>query len=93
MIGHPLKGSVKKKKSEHELLQDAGVSFPSFFFSRFSSFLSFFFFGKSDAASPLTSPERGAQQLARRKHLSVAAHAYPSGKNLKGFRDSQIFEN
>lgn len=68
------------------------MKFSIFLFSPVS-LLFLFSFGKSDAASPLTSPEHGEQQLARRKHLSVAAHAYPSGKNLKGFRDSQIFEN
>jgi len=46
---------------------------------RLSSFLSS---GKSDATS-LGSFASGEQQLARRKHLSVAAHAYPSGKNLR----------
>jgi len=91
MIGHPLEGSVKKKERARAAAR-CGGEFSIFLFLSIL-FFSFFFFGKSDAASPLTSPERGAQQLARRKHLSVAAHAYPSGKNLKGFRDSQIFEN
>lgn len=45
------------------------------------SFLFFLFLSRSEA-----------QQLARRKHLSVVAHAYPSGKKPV-FRDSQIFGN
>lgn len=54
--------------------------------SFFLSSVRFSFFGKSDAASLLGS----VQQLARRKHLSVSAHAYPPGKTCV-LRDSQIF--
>lgn len=68
--------------------------------SKFSALSFFSFFTKSDAQSCLSLfflfflflSRSEAQQLARRKHLSVVAHAYPSGKKPV-FRDSQIFGN